>query len=246
MLRKRLITVLTFNNGILFRTKKFNPDYRYTLNFVNNSYIDEIIILDVSRENKLKKTFIDVVKSFSKNCFVPISVGGGIRSLDDVKLLMSSGADKVVINTGALNDINLIKDISSKYGKQCVVLSIDALRKSNNEYSVYSNDGQINTEIEPHKWAKDAESFGVGEIMITSIENDGALDGYDLILSKKIINSVNIPVLLLGGAGNWKHFEEGLKIGASAVCTQNIFHFTESSILSAKSYLKKQNYAIRF
>ncbi len=244
MLKKRLISVLTFNDGVLFRTKKFNPDYRYTLNFVNNSQIDEIVILDITRDKKLKNSFFKIVEKFAKKCFVPISVGGGIKKLKDVKNLMNSGADKVVLNSGGFLNNNLIREISYSYGKQCLVLSVD-VKKVNKNYFVHINNGRTNTKVQTMDWIKKAIKFGVGEIMLNTIENDGSLEGYNINLYKKVINSCNLPVILVGGAGNWGHFEEGLKIGASGVCTQNIFHYTETSILNAKKYLIKKKFNIR-
>jgi cyclase len=247
MLRKRLITVLTFNNGTLFRTKIFDPDYRYTHNFVDSWSVDEIVILDITRDGKGNRSkFLDVVRTFAHDCFVPISIGGGVRNLDDVSELMKVGADKVMINTGALERPDLIKEISRAYGAQCTVVSIDAKRNDAGNYEVYSSCGRESTAKSPVDWAREAEAYGAGEILITSIERDGSLQGYDIDLCNQVSNSVSIPVLGLGGAGNWKHFLEGFqKGGLSAVCTQNIYHFTESSITSAKNFLTKNGIEMR-
>jgi len=247
MLRKRLVTVLTFNNGTLFRTKLFQPDYRYTHNFVDSWSVDEIVVLDVTRPGQgEQKNFLDVVSRFAHDCFVPLTVGGGIRAIDDVRLFMEVGADKVAVNTGAVERPQLISEIAQAFGSQCVVLSIDARKTGDGAYEVYSAFGAQATGLAPAEWAKRGEEMGAGEILITSIERDGSLQGYDIELCRQIAGAVKVPVLILGGAGNWKHFSQGFREGgASAVCTQNIYHFTESSILSAKKSLAKQGIDMR-
>jgi imidazole glycerol-phosphate synthase subunit HisF len=247
MLRKRLITVLTFNNGTLFRTKLFDPDYRYTHNFVDSWSVDEIVILDITRDGEGDRDkFLDVIRTFAHDCFVPICIGGGVRRLDDVAELMKVGADKVMVNTGALERPELIKEISRAYGAQCAVVSIDAKKNDAGDYEVFANCGREATSKSPADWSQEAESLGAGEILITSIDRDGSLQGYDIDLCKSVSDSVSIPVLGLAGAGNWKHFLEGFeKGGLSAVCTQNIYHFTESSIASAKNFLTKNGIEVR-
>ncbi len=177
MLRKRLITVLTFNDGTLFRTKLFEPDYRYTHNFVDSWLVDEIVMLDITRNEDGKKSdnkpFLDVVTKFAHDCFVPLAVGGGIRTLDDVKTFMAVGGDKVVINSGAVERPELISEIAEAFGSQCVVLSIDARKNDQGGYEVYAACGSTPTGKNPATWAKEAEELGAGEIMITSIERDG-------------------------------------------------------------------------
>ena len=247
MLRKRLITVLTFNNGTLFRTKLFEPDYRYTHNFVDAWSVDELVVLDVTRPGEGDRAqFFEVVSTFAHDCFVPLSVGGGIRTLDDVRTFMAVGGDKVTVNTGALERPELITDIAHAFGAQCVVLSIDAKRHDDGAYEVYSDFGTKPTGMTPAEWAKRGQELGAGEIMITSIERDGSLQGYDLKLCKEVADAVTIPVLVLGGAGSWKHFSDAFALGnIAAVCTQNIYHFTDTSIASAKAYLAKKGVSVR-
>ena len=247
MLRKRLVTVLTFNDGVLFRTKLFEPDYRYTLNFVDAWSIDEIAVLDITRPSQGdRENFFKVIEQFARGCFVPLAAGGGIRSLEDVKRYLGLGADKVVVNTRAIERPEFITEIARLYGSQCVVLSIDAKKKEGGGYEVYSHFGGRETGLDPADWARRGEELGAGEILITSIDRDGSLQGYDLDLCRRVSDAVNAPVLILGGAGNWKHFVEGFAEGcASAVCTQNIYHFTESSIRSAKTYLKGAGVEVR-
>ena len=169
MLRKRIVTVLTFNDGVLFRTKLFEPDYRYTLNFVDAWSVDEIVILDVTRPGQgSKSNFFSVIRQFAGNCFVPLSAGGGIREFGDVRQYLAVGADKVVVNTGALQRPELIREIAEAYGSQCVVVSIDA-RKTDNGYEVFSGFAGTPTGMSPVEWAQQAEELGAGEILITSV-----------------------------------------------------------------------------
>ena len=247
MLRKRLITVLAFNDGVLFRTKLFTPDYRYTHNFVDAWSVDEVVILDVTRPGQGERAnFEAVVKEFAHGAFVPLAAGGGIRSLDDVRRLMALGADKVVVNTGAIDNPQLISDIAKLYGSQCVVVSIDAKRSEDGAYEVMAEFGSRATGMTPAHWAKRAVEFGAGEILVTSIERDGSLEGYELALGKQVVEAVDIPVILCGGAGNWGHFKDGFEqTGVDAVCTANIYHFTESAIRSAKQYLDKAGIHVR-
>ena len=246
MLRRRVITVLTFVDGVLFRTKVFTPDYRYTLNFVDAWSIDEIVILDITRHRNNKDgEFSSVVCDFASRCFVPLAIGGGIRTLDDARAYLEIGADKVVVNTGAILTPSLISLISKTYGCQCIVAAMD-VKKTEDGYEVYSDFGSESTGLDPICWAKQLEELGAGEIMLTHIERDGSLQGYELDLCRDIAELVSIPVLICGGAGNRKHFEDGFQIGnADAVCTTNIYHFTDASIHSAKRYLSQAGILVR-
>ena len=249
MLRKRLITVLTFNEGVLFRTKLFTPDYRYTSNFVDTWSVDEIVALDVTRPNGNapidRGPFFDVLRGLARRCFVPMAAGGGVRNLEDVHRLLACGADKVVVNTGAIERPGLITEIAESLGAQCVVLSIDA-KRNDDGYAVYSRFGSRLTGLTPENWARRGVDLGAGEILVTSIDRDGSLEGYDLELCRRVADSVDVPVLISGGAGSWKHFVDGILAGrASAVCTSNIYHFTEASLKSAKTYMAKAGIAVR-
>ncbi|WP_158600034.1 imidazole glycerol phosphate synthase subunit HisF [Azospirillum cavernae] len=248
MLRKRLVTVLTFNDGVLFRTKLFEPDYRYTHNFVDAWSVDEIVVLDVTRPGQgTRENFFRVVKDFASRCFVPLAAGGGIRSLDDVKRMIDLGADKVVVNSMTVERPALLGEIASLYGAQCVVCSIDARQTADGRrYEAFTHFGTRPTGLEPAKLARQAQTAGAGEILITSIERDGSLSGYDLDLCRSVTEAVSVPVLVSGGAGSWQHFVDAFnKAGASGVCTSNIYHFTETSIRSAKNFLDKAGIAVR-
>ena len=247
MLRKRLVTILMFCDGVLHRTKLFQPDYRYTQSFVDAWSVDEIILLNITRPGQgAKDSFLQVVDNFARRAFVPVTVGGGVRSLEDVRTYMNSGADKVAINTGATDDPALITAIAQHYGSQCVVLSIDAKRSNENSYEVFSKFGTRPTGRTPWEWAAEGAGRGAGEVLLTSIDRDGSLEGYDLDLCRSVSSAVSIPVLVCGGAGSWQHFVDGIEIGgASAVCTANIYHFTDTAIRSAKSFMAREGIAIR-
>jgi len=247
VLRRRLVTVLTFNDGVLFRTKMFSPDYRYTLNFVDAWSVDEIVVLDITRPGSGERAnFEAVVSDFAQRCFVPLAAGGGIRSVDDASRALDLGADKVVVNTGALDRPALIGDIAQRYGSQCVVLAIDAARDVAGGYSAMAAFGQRPTGRDVAAWAAEAVDLGAGEILVTSIERDGSLAGYDVALCRTVADAVPVPVLICGGAGNWKHFVAGIADGgASAVCTANIYHFTEASIRSAKQHMARSGIDVR-
>ena len=247
MLAKRLVTVLTLNDGVLFRTRNFHPDYRYTLNFVDAWSVDEIVVLDITRPGDgERQTFYDVVEDLARRCFVPLACGGQVRSVDEVKKLLRLGADKVVLNTGAIERPALITEAAQLFGAQAVVVSIDAKRRGPADYEVYKCFGSVPTGLSPQAWASRAEALGAGEIFITSIDKDGSLEGYDNELNRLVADAVNVPVLVCGGAGSWQHFCDGFADGrASAVCTTNIYHFTDTSIRSAKQYLRNAGILVR-
>jgi len=247
MLRKRLITVLTFNNGVLFRTRNFIPDYRYTVNFVDLWSIDEMVILDISRPGEGdRENFYEILKDISKKCFVPLTVGGGISTIDEINKLLNMGADKVVINREALDRPEFITEASKLFGSQCIVASIDSQKNAFGDYKVYQHFGKEETVFCPAEWAKRLRNLGAGEILITSISRDGTLEGYDNVLNRIVADAVDIPVLVCGGAGKWQDFVDGFVEGkASAVCTTNIYHFTDSSIKSAKKYLISSDILVR-
>ncbi len=245
MLKKRLIFTLTFNNGVLFRTKHFKPDYRYTKNFIDLWSVDELILIDVSKKKNLKK-FINIVNFFSKNCFVPITIGGGIKNIKDADICFRNGAEKILLGSASINNLKLIDDISRKYGNQSIIQSIDCKKNSDKEYIVLNNSGTNKANVDPYKWGKKLFNSGVGEILINNVNNDGSLLGYDIDLINFFSKGIDCPILALGGAGNWQHILDLFKkTNVSAACTQNIYHFTEKSILSAKSYLQQNNIKMR-
>lgn len=235
-----------FNQGILYRSKNFEPDYRYTINFIDSWSVDEVILMDITRpESRENFLFMEVVKNFAKDCFVPICMGGGIRSIDDISRYLELGADKVSLNTAALNNPELIEEAAKKFGSQCIVVSID-VKKVSDKYLVFGNCGRLQTSWTPEIFAKHVQNLGAGEIFINSIDRDGSLEGYDNDLSKLIASNINIPLLLGGGAGKWQDFVDGFNLGlADGVVTSNIYHFTESSIKSAKKFITSKGVLIR-
>lgn len=246
MLRKRLVTVLTLNDGVLFRTRNFEPDYRYTLNFVDAWSVDEVVVLDITRPGQgTRASFLEVVSDLASRCFVPLAAGGGVRTLADMKTHLDMGADKVVVNSEAVRRPQLIREGAESFGSQCVVVSID-VRRVADRYEVFTDLGTRPTGLDPVAWAQRAQDLGAGEVFLTSIERDGTLEGYDNELNRRVADALDIPVLVSGGAGRWSHFVEAFRDGhAAAACTTNIYHFTESSIRSAKRHLRDAGLPVR-
>ena len=247
MLKKRIIISLTFLDGVLFRTKNFKPDYRYTKNFIDLWSIDELILIDISKK-KFSTKFLDLINFFCTNCFVPISVGGGIKNLDNADTFFKHGADKIVLGTSSLDDDSLLNKISQKYGNQSIIQSIDykKILTDHPKYTVMTNSGSDDLQMDPASLADRAITNGAGEILLNSVDNDGGLLGYDLDLINLVSKKLSCPIIALGGAGNWQQILDlFLKTDISAACTQNIFHFTEESILSAKKFLKINKIQIR-
>ena len=248
-LPKRIITTLMLNNGVLFRSKKFIPDYRYTLNFIDMYSVDEIILIDISQKNTFienqKKLFLNELKNLSKNSFVPFSVGGGIRTIKDINFLIQNGADRVILNTAALESPKFIDQASREFGSQCIIICVDIMRE-NNKYYVMKNHGKNKSEYSLENWLQIIQDYNAGEIFLQSIERDGSLIGYDIDLIKYINSYVKIPIIVSSGAGNWKHIENVFDIDiVSAASLTNVFHFTEKSISNLKTHLKEKNFYVR-
>jgi cyclase len=245
MLTKRILITLSFSEGILIRTKKFQSDYRYTSNFIGNKNIDEIIIIDVSKNKKKRKKFLDSVRKISQNCFVPITVGGYISDLDEIKILQMCGADKIIINSLIYQNPDNVAEITKKYGSQFVVGGID-YKFEKGKYYLFKDHGKNKTNISIYNTLKLFEKLGVGEIMLQSIDKDGSLSGLDIEFSKIVKKNTFLPLISNGSIGKWEHFYEGFKKGKlDAISTNNIYHFTDSSIAAAKNYLLKKNILLR-
>jgi cyclase len=211
---------------------------------------DELVFLDITASHEKRNIIIDIVRRTAENVFMPFTVGGGIRNLSDIRNLLNAGADKVSINSAAVKDPKLIKDAAKKFGSQCIVVAIDAKRvvdnKRNKRWEVYINGGRIPTGKDAIKWARQAESQGAGEILLTSMDFDGTKDGYDIELNRKISESVSIPVIASGGAGKPKHFKDVLTVGkADAALAASIFHYGEYSVGQIKKYLKTEGVNVR-
>ena len=250
MLAKRIIPCLDVDEGFVLKGIKFQ-DLRKVgkpeelAEKYNMQGADELVFLDIGASPNQRKTLYDVVKNVSKKVFIPLTVGGGIRNIRDVQKALSNGADKVSINTAGILNPNLIKEASERFGSQCIVCAIDAI-KDEKSWSVLINGGRKKTKLDAIKWAKTAERLGAGEILLTSCNADGAKKGYDIDLTKKIVESVNIPVIASGGAGSLQDVLDVLTKGkADAALIASLFHFNEFTIQEVKSYLKENGVEIR-
>ena len=253
----RVILALTLNEGQLSRTKRFCPDRWYTLNFVDMEEADEILLLDVSRlvhgrnrhvgsdidrdgRGDHAVSFLEAVRDFSANLFLPLTVGGWITSLADVKAAFDAGADKVVINTHAFRQPEFITQIAHKWGSQACVVSIDG-----KDWHVWIDRGFEDTGVHVLEWAREAVARGAGELLLMDIDRDGSLEGYNLELVQAVSEAVSVPVVAVGGCGNWSHMVEGFHAGAVGCATACIFHFTKPSLLAAKGYLGEAGLPVR-
>lgn len=252
MKTKRIIPCLDVHNGRVVKG----------VNFVNlhdagdpveiaAAYVkagaDELVFLDIMATNDGRATVVDMVRRVSEQVTIPFAVGGGIRTVDDFKTLLHAGADKLGINTAAINRPELISDAAGQFGSQCVVVAIDAQKRADGSgWNVYKNGGQIDAGIDAVEWAMEAERLGAGEILLTSIDCDGTKAGYDIELTAQIAGSVSIPVIASGGAGSLEHFYEALTVGkADAALAASLFHFKELEIRQVKEYLRSRNIPVR-
>ena len=250
MLKNRIIPCLDVKNGrvvkgINFIDLKDAGDPVEQAKIYSESGADEICFLDITASNENRETIFDVIKKTSKNCFVPLTVGGGVRNLNDINKLLVSGADKVSINTAAVQNPEMIIESSKKFGSQCIVVAIDA-KKNGNKWEVFTHGGRNNTSLDVIEFAKRMEDCGAGELLITTMDRDGTKKGYDINLISKIEKSVNLPIIASGGAGNLQHLVEGIREGgASAVLAASIFHYGTFTIKEAKDYLYKNEIPVR-
>jgi len=207
---------------------------------------DEVVFLDITASVEKRRAIVEVVRKTAEQVFIPLTVGGGIRNIEDIRLLLKSGADKVSLNTAAVENPELVTESSRAFGNQCIVVAIDAKRVSSGKWIVYIYGGRKPTDLDAVEWAKEAEKLGGGEILLTSMDADGTKNGYDLELTRTISEAVNIPVIASGGAGNLKHLCEAFTVGkADAALAASIFHYGEYSIAEAKRYLRERNIAVR-
>ena len=251
MLKKRVIPCLDIKGGRVVKGINFinlvdAGDPSEQAKIYNDNGADEICFLDISASHENRKIILDVVKKTSEKCFVPLTVGGGVRSIEDISNLLLAGADKVSINTAAVNNENLIKESAEKFGSQCIVVAVDAKKINDKKWEVFTHGGRKPTGKDVLNFVKKMETIGAGEILLTSMDRDGTKKGYDLDLTKEVSNLVNIPVVASGGVGNLEHLYQGFKIGnASAVLAASIFHFGEFSIQDAKKYLDSKGIPVR-
>ena len=251
MLKNRIIPCLDVKNGrvvkgINFVKLKDAGDPVEQAKIYSDGGADEICFLDITASNENRETIIDIVKKTAKECFVPLTVGGGVRTIQNITDLLLAGADKVSINTAAVKDVSFVKEASKKFGSQCIVVAIDAKKVSDNKWEVFTHGGRNKTGIDAEEFGKQVESNGAGEILLTSMDRDGTKSGYDLNLLNEITSSINLPVIASGGVGNLQHLYEGIiSGGASAVLAASIFHYGEHTIKETKEYLKSKNVPVR-
>ena len=253
MLKTRIIPCLDVKNGrvvkgINFVNLKDAGDPAEQALFYSNSGADEITFLDITATSDNRESMLSVIEETALKCFVPLTVGGGIRSVQDIDKFLRIGADKVSINSSAVSDPNLITEGAKIFGNQCIVVAIDAKKNPSKEgtWNVFTHGGRKDTQIDVLDWAKEVESRGAGEILLTSMDKDGTKKGFDLELTKKVSSSLEVPVIASGGVGELDHLVDGITIGkASAVLAASIFHFGKFSITEAKKHLYSKGIKVR-
>lgn len=248
---KRIIPCLDVNNGRVVKGVNFvnlrdAGDPVEIASFYNKAMADEIVFLDITASSDARNIMLDVVSRTAEQVFIPLTVGGGIRTIEDFRRILSAGADKISVNSAVLNRPELINEAAEKFGNQCVVVAIDAKRRDSGGFDVYLNGGRVNTGRDAVEWAVEAESRGAGEILLTSMDCDGTKAGYDIELTRAVSDAVSIPVIASGGAGNMEHFAEALtEGGAEAALAASLFHYREMEILDLKHYLSDRGIPVR-
>jgi cyclase len=251
MLAKRIIPCLDVKDGRVVKGVNFvnlrdAGDPVENGKFYDEEGADELVFLDITASSDKRNIILNMVKSVAETVNIPFAVGGGIRTVEDVRLILENGADKVSINTAAVQNPGIIEESAKKFGSQCIVIAIDAKSDGNGKWNVYLHGGRTRTEIDAIEWAVKATDMGAGEILLTSMDRDGTKIGYDLELTRRISEAVTVPVIASGGAGTIDHLYDGLTLGkADAVLAASIFHFREIPIRELKNELKKRGIAIR-
>ncbi len=251
MITKRIIPCLDMTEGkvvkgIMFEIFRDAGDPVKLAEKYDREGADELVFLDITATVENRQILLEVVRKTAEKVTIPFSVGGGVRSVDDMREILRAGADKVSVNTGAFKNPKLITNSANTFGSQCVVLSLDARRVGDGRWNVFINGGRTDTGFSAISWAKEAVSFGVGEILLTSIDSDGTKNGFDIELTKKVSGQVSVPVIASGGAGELADFAKVLMKGkADAALAASLFHFKELTIADVKNYLKKENIPVR-
>ncbi len=252
MFTKRIIPCLDVNDGRVVKGVNFvnlrdAGDPVEIAAAYDKAGADEVVFLDITASSDNRNTVVDMVRRVAENVFIPFTVGGGIRSVEDFKVLLREGADKISINSSAINTPQLISDAADKFGSQCVVVAIDARRREDGSgWNIYKNGGRIDVGIDAVEWAMKVEKLGAGEILLTSMDCDGTKTGYDLELTRQIAENVSIPVIASGGAGTKEHFYEALTEGkADAALAASLFHYKELEIMDLKNYLAGRGVSVR-
>ncbi len=250
MLAKRIIPCLDVKDGRVVKGTQFinlkdAGDPVENAKAYDEQGADEIAFLDITASHEKREILIDIVRRTAEEIFIPLTVGGGVRNLEDIRKLLKAGTDKVSINTAAVKDPSFVKRASKRFGSQCIVIAIDAKRRGQG-WEVYTHGGRVPTGIDAIQWAREMEVLGAGEILLTSMDRDGTKDGYDIELTRTISESVGTPVIASGGVGTLEHLYEGLASGkASAVLAASIFHYREYTVAQVKSYLKEKGITVR-
>lgn len=251
MYTKRIIPCLDVNNGRVVKGVNFvnlrdAGDPVEIAAAYDKAGADELVFLDITASSDSRNTVVDMVRAVAECVFIPFTVGGGIRTVDDFKMLLREGADKISINSSAINNPRLIADAADKFGSQCVVVAIDARRREDGGWNIYKNGGRIDVGIDAVEWAIKVTELGAGEILLTSMDADGTKAGYDLELTKAISENVSVPVIASGGAGNMEHFYDALTEGkADAALAASLFHYKELEIVDLKKYLREKGVSVR-
>jgi imidazole glycerol-phosphate synthase subunit HisF len=251
MLKARIVPTLLFKNFGLVKGLQFNSWRRIgsvmqAVKVYNLREVDELVFLDISATLEGNSPDFETVDEIADECFMPLTVGGGVKTIEDVRKLLQVGADKVAINTAAVLTPDLIQEAAQKFGTQCIVVSIDVKQHSDLTYEVFTHSGTKPTGKDPVTWAKEVQALGAGEILLTSIDRDGIMIGYDTGLTRQVSQELSIPVIASGGAGNYKHMAEVLQEGkASAAAAASIFHFTQQTPLEAKHFLNQCGIDVR-
>jgi len=250
MLTKRIIPCLDIKNGrtvkgVNFVSLRDAGDPVELAEIYSKEGADELVFLDITATEEKRKTLLDLVSKVAQKISIPFTVGGGISKVEDVEKLLRAGADKVSINSSAVKNPNLINDIAARFGSQCIVVAIDA-KKVDDQWKVHLVGGKVPTEIDLFKWAKEVEQRGAGEILFTSMNNDGTKEGFANIALKKLSDELTIPIIASGGAGNMQHFVDTFQIGRSdAALAASVFHFKEIKIMDLKQELANNNIPVR-
>lgn len=252
MFTKRIIPCLDVSGGrvvkgVNFVDLKDAGDPVEIAKAYNEAGADELVFLDITASSDERKTVVDMVRKVAECVFIPFTVGGGIRTVEDFRALLREGADKISINSSAINNPQLISDAAEKFGSQCVVVAIDAKRRADGSgWNIYKNGGRIDMGIDAVEWARKVEALGAGEILLTSMDCDGTKEGYNLELTRTIAENVSIPVIASGGAGKLEHFKDALTEGkADAVLAASLFHYKELEIREVKEYLRQEGVPVR-
>ena len=251
MFTKRIIPCLDVNNGrvvkgVNFVNLKDAGDPVEIAAAYDRAGADELVFLDITASSDHRKTVVDMVRQVAEKVFIPFTVGGGIRTVDDFKMLLREGADKISVNSAAIDRPELIREAAEKFGSQCVVLAIDAKRRPDGGWNIYKHGGRLDTGLDAIEWARKAEALGAGEILLTSMDCDGTKAGYDIELTRAIADAVSIPVIASGGAGTLEHFYDALtEGGADAALAASLFHYKELEIRQVKEYLAGRGISVR-